>query len=171
VGGSELELGRSEQRAQRSEHQRRVTVGQRVGWAVLALIVLAALVGLFGPGPLSQVSRRDASGLLQVEYERFARYAGDTSVELQVLPVPDQPGTALVWISSEYLSSMQVQQVQPEPDTWTGVGGGVVLAFPVSGPDPIDVVLQLRPDRIGTAPGAVGVPGQEPVEFRQLIYP
>ena len=171
MGGSELELGDGEQRAQDSGRQHRVIVAQRVAWAVLALIVCAALAGLFGPGPLSQVTHTDSSGLLQLEHERFARYVGDTSMQLQVRPDPQQPDTAQVWISSDYLSVVNVQQVQPEPDTWTGVGDGVVLAFPVSGSDPITVVLQIRPDQVGLLRGAVGAPGGEPIEFWQLVYP
>ena len=34
--------------------QRRSWAMQRFAWVVLALFILAALLGLFGPGPLSQ---------------------------------------------------------------------------------------------------------------------
>ncbi|WP_219420002.1 hypothetical protein [Pseudonocardia nigra] len=170
MGGSELELGDGEQRAQQSGRQHRIIVAQRVAWAVLALIALAALAGLLGPGPLSTVTHSDPSGLVQFEHERFARYIGDTSLQLQVLPDPEQPDTAQVWISSDYLSAVQVQQVRPQPDTWPGAGDGAVLVFPVSGPDPISVQLQIRPDQIGLLRGAVGTPAREPVEFWQFVY-
>lgn len=167
----ELELYGGEQHGRRPGHGHRIMVAQRIGWAGLVLIAVAALAGLFGPGPLSWATQSGASGLVQLEYERFARRIGDTSLQLQVRPDPAQPGTARVWISSEYLSGVQVRQVQPEPDSWIGVDRGVVLAFPVSGPDPITVQLQIRPDQIGLLRGAVGAPGREPVEFWQFVYP
>lgn len=44
----------------------------RAGWTLLALILLAALAGLLGPGPLS--SRTACAGpAFCVEYERFIR--------------------------------------------------------------------------------------------------
>lgn len=171
MSGPDLEFAPSEQRAQRPGRQHRVAVAQRIGWVVLVLIVLGAIAGLFGPGPLSTVTHTTPSGLVQLEHERFARHIADTSLQLRVRPDPAQPGTAQVWISSEYLSAVQVQGVQPEPDSWTGVGGGVVLAFPVSGQEPITVSLQIRPDEIGLLRGAVGAPGREPVEFWQFGYP
>ncbi|WP_219420427.1 hypothetical protein, partial [Pseudonocardia nigra] len=45
---------------------RRVSALQRGGWAVFALIALAALAGLIGPGPLSSATVTDPSGLVQV---------------------------------------------------------------------------------------------------------
>lgn len=144
---------------------------QRFGWAVFALIVVAALAGLIGPGPLSWASARAPSGLVEVEYSRFVRHIGDSGVELRVQPDPAQPDTARVWISSEYLSGVNLQQVTPQPDTWTIVDDGVVLAFPTGGPVPVHVRIHLRPDEIGLLRGAAGVPGQEPVEFWQFVYP
>lgn len=171
VSGSELELGNDEQDTRDPARQHRAVVVQRVAWVVLALIVLGALLGLFGPGPLSRVTQSDPSGQVALQYERFARYYGDTSVELQVRHDPHRPGTASVWISSDYLTLVQVQQVRPEPATWTGVGDRVLLTFPVRGPDPITVVLRTRPDQVGVLSGSVGAPGGKPIEFWQLVYP
>lgn len=142
---------------------------QRGAWVVFALIALAALAGLIGPGPLSSATATDPSGLVQLDYDRFTRNQGDTSMELQVAPA--QPDVAEVWISTEFLSGVQVQQVRPEPDTWTAANGGDVLTFLVDGTDPVTVEMQVRPDHIGLLRGAIGVPGGEPVEFWQFGYP
>ena len=96
-------------------------VAQRTGWTVLALIAVAALAGLFGTGPLSEVTHSTPAGLVQLEHQRFARHIANTSLQLLVRPDPAQPGTAWLWISSECLSSVQVQQVQPEPESWIGL--------------------------------------------------
>jgi hypothetical protein len=53
------------------EFQRRVWRVPRVGWLIIGAAVVAALLGLFGTGPLSRAST-DGGGLT-VEYDRFAR--------------------------------------------------------------------------------------------------
>jgi hypothetical protein len=166
---TEVEFTEAEARAQEPANQHRALVIQRVGWSVCALVVVAALVGLLGPGPLSWANAATPAGLVDLEYSRFIRHVADTSVELRVRP--EQPGTARVWISSDYLSGLNVQGVTPQPDVWTAVDDGVVLAFPTRGLDPVAVQMQVRPDELFLLRGAVGAPGQEPIEFWQFIYP
>lgn len=155
-----------------STEHRPVPIGwQRLRWSVPALVVVAALAGLLGPGPLSDSTRVAPGGQVQVQYDRFTHWVGSTSVQLRVTPDPARPDEARVWISEEYLAGLQLQQVQPEPDSWTATDGGVVLAFPVAGSEPLSIELQVRPAEIGLLRGAVGVPGRDPIRFWQLVYP
>lgn len=171
MSDSRLQLTALEEGAQQPGQQRLVLAGQRFSWAVFALIVAAALAGLLGPGPLSWASAQAPSGLVEVEYSRFVRYIGDSTVELHVRPGPAASDTARVWISSEYLSGVNLQQVTPRPDTWATVDEGVVLSYPTGGSETVHVRIHLRPDEIGLLRGAVGVPGQVRVEFWQFVYP
>lgn len=57
---------------------------QRVGWVVLAGIVVAALAGVFGAGPLSWTSASADDASLVVKYSRFAREGGAISLEVHV---------------------------------------------------------------------------------------
>lgn len=165
-----LELGPEERRAQDSRHRRRAVRVRRAGWAAFALLIAAALAGLLGPGPLSWTSRSSAAGDVAVEYERFSRYTGDTILRVRIGPV--RGGAARLWISDEYLSAVDIQQVVPEPTAWTATGGGVVLSFPVGGRDDrVDARIRLSLTRIGLVRGEVGLPGREPVEFWQFVYP
>lgn len=144
---------------------------QRIAWAVLALVAVAGFAGVLGPGPLSWASAATPDGRVEVDYSRFVRHVADTTLELRVRPDPRQTDTAEVWISSAYLSAVNVQQVTPEPDTWTAVDGGVVLAFPVAGPDPVTVQIEIRPDDLFLVGGALGVPGRQPISFWQFVHP
>jgi hypothetical protein len=143
-----------------------------VGWVSFALIVIAALAGLFGPGPLSWADRSTSSGLVELQYDRFVRYMGDTTLELRIRPDPAEPRTARVWISNDYLSGLNMEQVLPQPDVWTATNDGVMLTYPVSGPDD-RVIVELRayPDRVGPLRGALGVSVREPIRFWQFVYP
>ena len=51
--------------------QRREWSIQRAGWLVMATIVIAGLIGLFGAGPLSSANAE--AGPLQLQYSRFER--------------------------------------------------------------------------------------------------
>ena len=57
---------------------------QRVGWAVMALLVAAGLAGVFARGPLS---RAEAQGQgLRLEYERFERYQAPSEIRVRLAP-------------------------------------------------------------------------------------
>lgn len=67
------------------EAQRKMAKQQRVGWAILALLVIAVLFGLFGgDGLLSNTKVRSADGVLEAEYERFTRQGAPTSLKVRI---------------------------------------------------------------------------------------
>lgn len=164
----DVQLGEQERRQQEPDRRRRAHIGRRAGWAVFGLVLAAALAGLIGPGPLSRATA--SAALVHVEYERFARQLGVTSLELTVRPDPARPDAARLWISNDYLSKLGVQQVVPEPESWTAARGGVVLAFPLTG-DEARVTIQASPDHVGPLRGAIGTPGRPPAEVWQFVYP
>lgn len=53
---------------------------QQLGWAVMALIVVLALLGVFSTGPLSWSSTTAADGTVEVQYQRFVRNGGDNTL-------------------------------------------------------------------------------------------
>jgi hypothetical protein len=59
--------------------QQRVWRFERVGWYVLVAIVLLALAGLFGNGPLSDAEVVSQDGRVRVEYQRSAEAARQTA--------------------------------------------------------------------------------------------
>lgn len=86
---------------QNLEYQHREWAVQH-GWVVIAVLILAALAGLAGDGPLSHASIRSADGTLIAGYERIAR-AGNTKRpgtqssgrgQLRVDPTDRAPGAA-----------------------------------------------------------------------------
>lgn len=151
-----------------AEHPR----ARRVGPLILTLILLAALAGLIGPGPLSWTSAVDDAGLVGLQYSRFIRNIAATNLQVAVRSDPAQPRSARLWISSEYLTGINVQQITPQPDTSTAVNGGSVLEFPVSGPaETVTVQIQLQSNQIGLLRGQIGAPDREPIRFWQFVYP
>ena len=68
------------------EHIRRNWRVKRVGWVVLAILVLAGAAGLFGDGPLSSTIR-SANGLT-LEFDRFVRRERPFTLKLNLVPPP-----------------------------------------------------------------------------------
>jgi len=165
---SELQLGEEERRQQEPGRRRRAHIAQLAGWAVAGLILIAAVAGLAGPGPLSWASA--SAPLVEVEYERFTRRSGDSSLRLAVRADPGAPGTARLWLSADYVTKLNVRHVVPEPESWTAARDGVVLAFPATG-GWAEVEIQVSPGHIGLLRGEIGAPGRTPVAIWQFVYP
>jgi hypothetical protein len=77
------------------EFQRRIWKLQRVAWAVMALVVLAAVLGLLGPGVLGMATAGGRSSPLWLEYDHFGLVEVEDDVlaaarELQGLERLDQ---------------------------------------------------------------------------------
>lgn len=74
--------------------QRRFHRVQVLAWALLTLVPIAAVLGLFGQGLFSQTSAGGPCAGVTATYDRFARMALDTELEL-----PRAAGTTQVAIS------------------------------------------------------------------------
>ncbi len=65
-----------------ADFERRDRQLTRVGWILLTAFVLAAFVGLLGPGPLSARTPTSADGALGVEYHAIGHIEADDSMSL-----------------------------------------------------------------------------------------
>jgi hypothetical protein len=144
----------------------------RLGWAVMALIILAAILGLFGGGIFTDATLRAEGGLLEVRYERFARHAASANLVLTPGPNAMREGSARLWIDREYLNGVQVQTISPEPYSVEAYGDRLVYAFRFDQSDaPIPVSFSLHVVGLGLLQGRVGLEEGPELDFRQFVYP
>lgn len=143
--------------------QRRVWIGQRVGWFVIGILIITALLGFFGSGPMSRASAQGDG--LSIEYERFARLQQPTKLRFMLLTA----GPAQVELSHRYFKSVQIEQVTPEPSSVESAGEWLIYRF--AGPRPQAVIFHLKPEEFGGLAGSARIAGGNPVEFRQFVYP
>jgi hypothetical protein len=152
-------------------HQRREWLMQRIGWVVLALLVLASLLGLTGSGLLSR-ARVTASEGWQVEYNRFTRLHAQETLRVNVPAGAAEGGELRLWLGRDYLDAIELQQVVPRPLRAEAGPDRHTFVFRVSDPDrPTTITIRFEPDQIGSLPGQVGVGVEEAVRFRQFVYP
>lgn len=162
----DLEIG------QDLKFQRREWTIQRIGWVVMALIAVAALLGLFGGGPLSEGSASAEDGSLELAHARLDRKRSPSELRLTIAGGTAQDGEVRVWLALPYLAGVEIQQIQPEPEQVEAGADRLVYVFRVSDPNqPAEVVFQLEHGTFGLKTGRVGLDGGPELEFRQLVYP
>ena len=148
------------------DFQRRWHTVQRVGRAVLVLLFVAAVVGIFGTGPLSHASADAPGGAFSVSYDRFVRTTQSSS--LQVSPSTAQGGGGTIAVASSYADAIDVGNVTPQPDSETATSDRIVLSYQQR--LPAQVQISVFPQTIGVHRATIWVRGR-PLSFHQVVWP
>lgn len=152
-------------------HEREWRV-ERVGWVVMALVVLLGLLGFWGSGVLSTVTTTSADGRLSVSYERFVRTIGQTSIVVHADRGSARGGTLQLSVDQPCLASYQVQSMQPEPTVTTAVGDRLVFEFPAGADSELTLRLDVRPsDTTGLQECSFGVGTSPQVRTWHWVHP
>lgn len=157
------------QLSQDMAHLRRSWVAQRIGWAVMLLIIVAALAGAFGQGgPLSQAQATSDDGRLQVRYARVAHYIAPAELDIRLQPGPR--ATARIWVDNDYLDEVEITGITPPPSRSQLSGGRTLFEFPVDGNAPASVKFNLQMRSAGSLRGHIGMEAST-VTIEQLVLP
>jgi hypothetical protein len=144
---------------------RRWVVVQRIGRTVVGLFLVAALLGVFGTGPLAHATASASGGAVTVDYDRFLRTTQSSSLQVAV---QGGSGGGDIELASSYLSSIDVSDVSPQPDSETARGDRLVLSYQDQLPDQVQITV--FPQTIGVHSAQLWVGGRT-VSFRQVVYP
>ena len=145
---------------------------QRVAWAIMLLVVLLALIGLFGTGPVSSGEADAGDGAVAAGYERFIRHDGRTTLTLEVDGSLAQNGEVQLWVSRDYIEAVQIQQITPNPSETVAAGERLIYTFPIDDPSStLTVAFSLRPQDMWRLNGEAGVPDGPIVTWSQFSYP
>jgi hypothetical protein len=150
--------------------QHRQWVIQRVGWVLAAVILVLAIGGVFGGGPLSDVRAGDAA--LQVEYERFIRR--DSSMEIRIDAHPTSGEEARLAVSRDYLHSLRIESMLPYPERTETTAQEVILVFRATGPaESTRITINATPLHVGSLHGSIRAmgAGQPTVLIDQFTWP
>lgn len=149
-------------------HRREWTV-QRVGWAAMALFLLAAIAGLFGSGPVSRTRSGDpARG--SIDYERFARYGTETPLSICAAHAATPATQLMVAIPRDYLDSFAVESIVPEARSMRGSSERIEFVFDITA-ERSCIEFRLQPTHVGRARGLFSVSPGTPLPVSQFIYP
>ena len=168
------------------EFQRNNWRAERVGWAALAAVVLAALLGLFGDGVLSNDEAASADGMLTVAYRRFLRAESPAKLEVTAAQALADGGRLAIRLDAAWLARFEIVAIEPEPESTTLAADRTTFLFATTAAsataatagtttaatasEPVTVRFRLEAEKAGVAVGAVGV-GTAQIELRQFVYP
>ena len=154
------------------DFQRRSWKVQRVAWVLMALFVLVAVLGLLGGGgPLSSTTGGSEADGLRIEYDRFLRQGKPSSFDIRAQAAEGENQLRL-WIERSYLSSFQLEQIVPEPSQTETHSEQLIFTFDLTQPgDSIELNFELRPERVGSISGKVGIEDGPALEINHFIYP
>jgi len=145
--------------------QERPWRAERIGWIAMALVLVAAPIGVFFRGPASHTVARSVEGNLAVEYERFAHKTAITHVVIRVAPpVPEQ---VLVRLSPAFANTHDIETLHP----WPIRSSGLEYVFARSAAGDLAVHIGARPKRFGLMSAHVEADGRGAVNITQFIYP
>ncbi|WP_201861390.1 hypothetical protein [Microvirga soli] len=152
--------------------QRRTWTIQRLGWLAMGGLVLTALTGVFGYGPVSCQQATDPAGLVRVEYERFQRQGSEFTLRVDVAPQATADNVVPLRVSGSFLDAVEVKGIAPEPREARSLGADIEYMIPVAQSGQaatIRFALKLR--EVGSHSAEIGLSGREPARFTQFVYP
>lgn len=152
--------------------QRRTWQIQRIGWAIFAILVLAALAGLLGSGPLSRVEAGSESAGLRIGYERFARLHAATELVIRADRRLARNDELVILLSGAAVDGLELSSSMPPPDGTGVAADGVLLRFRTDRqPGELTIVLHTKPRRAGVLASRIGVRDGPVQDIRHWIFP
>jgi len=151
---------------------RREWSGQRVGWVGMALFLLAGVVGLLGPGPMSHRMTGRPGDAVRVDYFRFDRFHRDGTFRIEINAKPSDDGTVRVWVDRDYVEALEIRSISPEPVRQVAREDRIVYEFATAALKlPLTVTFSVSAEEFGGLRGTVGLVDGPEVAFEQLVFP
>ena len=145
------------------EQHKKGWVIQKIGWAVLYIGLILAMLGVFGSGPVSYKTQ-SANGN-SIKYERFLRYEGETEMTFDVADAKD---TITLQIPQQYMEYVQVQSISPLPLGNQTIDGQTTFYF--RGVGAATIYCNLMPKKPGSVTSTIVV-NKTPFTIAHQIYP
>jgi hypothetical protein len=153
-------------------YQRREWRFERIGWGLMALVLLAGLLGLLGYGPLSR-TQAGTPGVLTVAYDRLQRSSAPTDYRFEAAPALARDGQLRLRFDNALLEEVEMNSILPEPQEVRSGAGYTEFVFAMdagAGP-PARIQFQFHPATFGHVRGRITADGAAPLDIDQIIFP
>jgi hypothetical protein len=151
--------------------QRRNWRAERIGWAVMAAILIAAALGLFAAGPLSSATAQDAQGVMVVEYERFMRQTAPVTMKIRVAASAATAEGITLDIDEVFADTFKITEIRPQPAQSFATADGMRFRFTTASSAPATIYVHLSPERIGISRPELGLAGRPRIALTTITYP
>jgi hypothetical protein len=153
-------------------NQSREWTVERLGWLVFAATLLAALLGILGPGPLSNSRQQTQDGRLVVEYYSVERYEAPAELRIRFQPVHTEDGLIRLAVSREFTDATTPEAITPAPDSVEMRDDRIVYAFRAAdlGKEG-SIIYRYKNNSFGRLRYDIGLAGEASVSIAQFICP
>jgi hypothetical protein len=143
---------------------------ERLGWTVMLMIVVGALAGLFGPGPLTKAERSNNDGALAIEYHSVEHNAAPGQFTVRVRPVAEAM-TLRLSLSRSFCDHATAESIVPPPLAAEARDDAVVYTFAARSSESVVLTYRYEYDAIGVFDHWIALNGGEAIRFRQYVLP
>lgn len=151
---------------------RREWWAERIGWMVIAAILVAALLGALGPGPLTFRKGESSDRRLTVEYYVVQRYSAPAELRVAFDPPSDDAEFVEIALSQSLLDEIKLESITPEPLESNLDQERVVHRFRVADLGPTGhVVYRFEHESFGPLRGTITLLPDSEIELWQFICP
>lgn len=153
-------------------HQRHEWRVERIGWVLMAALLVAGLLGLLGYGPLSRAHAGEP-GTLTLEYDRLQRSSAPTEYRFEAAPSLVRAGRLRLRFDDALLDEVEMQSIIPEPTEMRSGPGYTefVFAMDAGKGSPARIQFQFQPATFGHVRGRITADGAAPLVVDQIVYP
>jgi hypothetical protein len=151
--------------------QRRNWRVERIGWAGMTLVLVAAALGLFAEGPLSWTTARDAAGAFVVEYARIHRQTAPTTMKMRVAAQEVRADGVTIEVDEAFADAFRITEIQPQPVQSTTTADGMRFRFEAVPNAPATIYFHLSPEKVGFVRPGLGLAGRDRITLPTFTYP
>jgi hypothetical protein len=152
------------------DFQRRWWRFEKAAWIVLAVVLVADALGVFGRGWLARTQRDAADQTLHVRYERIERAGTPSEMTIEFGPAAIHDQKVRLFSSQTIVKQLGAQRIIPEPERSEIGSDGITYTFAVTG-FPAIARIALEPSFPGIHHIELRVPGAAPVRASVVVLP
>lgn len=142
---------------------------ERVGWLLMALLVIAALAGLTGANGPAASGQANAAGAT-IDYPRIARWQASDTMSIEF--APDAQGRVEVLLPAEFSEIFAIESVTPQPSRAVTTPRGQLYEFELAAESGAKSAnFSLRPGRPAFPQSVAGEVAGEPFVMGFTVLP
>lgn len=141
---------------------------ERISWIILIVILLLALAGGLGAGPIS--SKLIGTGSFSLKYLLINRYEAPAEIKIETRFIPREDFT--IWINDSFIKETAELSVNPNPKSYYVQNGNAIFVFEENEKNgsPVAITFQFNHQRAGIFNLRAGI-GKDYIETTQVVLP
>ena len=156
---------------QDNDFQEKNWKAERVAWIIMTLIIIAALSGILGIGPLSKRTLGSAEEGFKVEFHSLLRYRKEVPMRITIKPNIYSTDYR-IRINKTFLKGMTTEKIVPEPEiTYIGKDDYIYSFRLVDATAETTIAFYMKPETTGNKKLIIGEENGESKEMDIFIYP